>query len=733
MKTRYQLTFVHKLLGFGLLAMAVLFLCNRQAYRTQLEYGSGGIGFYFLQEGSYALDIYCNDMAVDNKIIIYSDDLINDKNQQGVEFLKIDTAGKNKIHTILDLKEDVYNVRLKTTQDTSDKYYISYVELQSIQLQNRDNYLLSLFCILGTVIIFWLGWYVPKEKYIEPLMLIGFGLLASMPLFSDFIMEGDDLGYHVARINAIYKGLKAGELPVYLGSSQMGGFGMLSGTMYPQLFLYPVALLRFFRISLMMCYKLLVAGINIGSAFTAYYAAKSICKSAMIGFWASVFYTFSIYRLTNVYFRAALGESLAMVFLPLVIWGIYEVLWGNFKKWYILAFGVGGVLQSHVLSAEMCVFFLGMETVVWLICRKRRNLFGRRFLAGIKAVVMTILVNAFFLIPFLFFAGEDLQCFHMPNQLSETALYFSQMFSLFADAQGSDLKLGSTAGEMPHTIGAVLLLGAILMCVESFKERDKSPEMQVGQRCLLYGMIALFMSSWLFPWERLQNTEWLYSVITSLQFAWRFLGPASALLSVSAAVGAVHFVKRVPDCKWLYGVCAVLVICGTSYFFGMKGAVSEQYNQKMEFNGAGYTDSMYMYSDGESFKALHLNYERSDSYIVTKYGTEVEYSDFRRKGMQLMVTVNSSEHTEDYLLFPFYYYPGYVVFVDGEPVEILAIDNRVACKLPIDTADIKVYYRGMPSFAVANFVSVLTIAGIIIYNVVIVIRKNRRKKPITIR
>ena len=725
-RIRYQLTFVHKLICGGLLLLAFLFFLHPQAYQSEFVYGAEEqYGFGFLQQGDYTLHFSYNESPAENEIIIYSDKLIDENNHPGAELMRVkvgSAAGRKDV--TLSLEQDVADVKFKSAQDTEDTAYITYVGIQSVQLQNRDNYLLLLLCVLGACLTLLLGWFVPVEKYSVPAMLVLLGFAASIPLFSDFAISGDDFGFHVARLESIYRGLKAGEFPVYLGSNKMGGFGMLSATMYPDFFLYPFAILRLFGVSLMLCYKLLLVCIHIGSAFTAYYAAKAVCRSDKIALWTGIFYTFALYRLTNVYFRASLGESLAMVFLPIVIWGIYEVLWGTQKKWFLLTLGMSGVIQSHVLSAEMCTLFLSIEVLVWLISRKG-SCYGKRILAGLKAAGLTVLLNAFFLVPFLYFCGEKLQCFEMPNQLEQTGVYFSQMFALFPPAQGRDMELGSMVGEMPHTIGFVLLLGSILLCIEAFREKESSTEMQVGKRCLVYGAFALLMSSWLFPWDKLQNMELLHDLITSLQFAWRFHGPASALLSIAASVGVVRFAERMPERKWMYAVCAVLIICSTAYFFDRKGSLPNQYSDKMAFNDFGHTDSMYLYSDGESFQAYHLDYDASDAYIITAKGTPVEYSGYERKGMQLKVQTSTAFDTEDYLEFPFYYYPGYVISVNGEAVEVLSVDSRVACEMPVGIADIEVHYEGVPGHAVANGISLLTTAGIFI-----VFIDNRRRTMI---
>ena len=48
------------------------------------------------------------------------------------------------------------------------------------------------------------------------------------------------------------------------------------------------------------------------------------------------FYLFSGYFLHNSYYRAAVGETLAMIFLPLVFVGVRLITFGDYKKWWVL-------------------------------------------------------------------------------------------------------------------------------------------------------------------------------------------------------------------------------------------------------------------------------------------------------------------------------------------------------------------------------------------------------------
>ena len=672
-------------------------------------------------------------------------------------------------------------------EDAGEAVFFAEARIQSVQLLCTDHYLMSLLCLLAALGIVFLGLYVPADRYRMPLLMAGFGLLASLPMGNDFLIETvPDTGFHLARLESVYQGLRAGEFPVRIGSVQMGGYGSLSAVMYPQLFLYPAAVLRFFRVSLMMCYKLLVTGLNVGSVLLAYYAVKNICRSEKTGVIACFLYAFSIYRLIDVYQRGALGESLAMTFLPLIMWGIYEILWGNHRRWYLLALGVSAVLQSHVLSVEMSVFFLVAAVVVRCLQRERRHL-GVRILAGVKAAVLTVLLNASFLIPFLYFCGEDLQCFHMPNELPESLLYLNQMFFSFAHVDGVNQGPGTLAGEMPLTVGGVLFLGMMLFVAvaagnaaartgefgaarvrtgesvragagtgelgragagagepEAAGVRTGEPgtageraggqktavgrhEERVGTFCLVCGLAALALTSWIFPWEALSKIPVFDAIACSLQFAWRFLGPASLFLCVTTAVGLKLFEERGQGRRWIYACVLLLVFLSTSYFFEMSARESRQSSDKMAINGYNITDSLYMYYDGESFKGHHMNPAWQIPQMRSA-GQQASYSGLRRQGSGLQVKVTPGAASGDVLIFPIYFYPGYQVTVNGEAVEGYEYNAQLACDMPLEPAEVKVRYTGPAVFRIGDVLSLCTFITCVIY--IMPVRRSfiRRKK-----
>ena len=165
---------------------------------------------------------------------------------------------------------------------------------------------------------------------------------ACMPLLWRGVYDGHDLFFHLNRIEGIANGLRNGQFPVRIHSSTLLGYGYAAPEFYPELFLYFPALLRNLGVSLCACVRVFEACIHLATAVSCYLCVRGMMNSRRVAVGASVLYTLCIYRLVNVYTRATLGESLAMVFFPVVMLGLYEVLRRDERKWPLLA--LGGVL-----------------------------------------------------------------------------------------------------------------------------------------------------------------------------------------------------------------------------------------------------------------------------------------------------------------------------------------------------------------------------------------------------
>lgn len=702
---------IYRMIAGLLIFLGLLVFCKRAPYVITFEDNQEYYQIPFLQEGQYEFYITYESIEPGDKIRIYSNSVTNDLNQNGVTLAETVVQERSGIVSLyVTLPDGIRNIYV--TKDSGEGYF-AQGKLQSVGLQNRDNHLLLFLFFLMASIFLIAGYRNSFEKHPIPFLVAGIGILASFPLFSDFLYWGDDTYFHLARIEGIYQSLRGGQFPVRLNAVQNKGYGDLSASMYPSFFLMPFAALRFLKISLMLCYKIMIVCINIATAWISYYAVKKLCNSPKAGMWACILYTFSAYRLNNLYMRSAVGEAMAMTFFPLLIWGTYEVLWRDEKKWYILLLGMTGVMQSHVLSTEICALFMAVELVIWLICGSKKK-FTDRIFSGSKAVLITVFLNAGFLIPFVCFGMQDLQCVHMENYIAEFPAYFTQMFAMFSPVKGAATAVGSTQDEMALSVGFLLLAGAVLFCVNQIRDRRADDETgKIGRRCFGYGVVGLILSSWLFPWSRLLETEWFRILSSPLQFPWRFLAPASAFLCVVTAIAMEATPEKIR--KHLKILMIGLLICSTGYCFDMLCQQRDSLSDKMAVESIDLSDSMYMYYISDEFEPWHVRLFRDEAVITCLDSSDVVFSDYEKRGLKIRVTTQNQGNAEDLLIFPLCYYPGYVIRADGERIETkvhYAPIPMVACDLPEQTAHITVSYEGLWIFRAGDALTLVTAAGL---------------------
>ena len=120
----------------------------------------------------------------------------------------------------------------------------------------------------------------------------------------------------------------------------------------------------------------------------------------------SVLYMLSTYHLYKIYWLSAVGEYTAMAFLPLIPAALYE-LYGRTsadppavlrQACAELVVGFGMLLQVHLLSLEMAV----LATAVFCLMRSPPDVQqGQCCFTWLKAAVLTVLLNLWFLVPFL--------------------------------------------------------------------------------------------------------------------------------------------------------------------------------------------------------------------------------------------------------------------------------------------------------------------------------------------
>ena len=87
---------------------------------------------------------------------------------------------------------------------------------------------------------------------------------------------GQDLGFHLMRIEGIAEGLENGVFPVKMQGLWMEGYGYPVSVYYGDFLLYIPALLRLCGVPVVAAYKIFVALVNLGTGLLALYSFRKI-------------------------------------------------------------------------------------------------------------------------------------------------------------------------------------------------------------------------------------------------------------------------------------------------------------------------------------------------------------------------------------------------------------------------------------------------------------------------
>ncbi|MDO4286032.1 MAG: 6-pyruvoyl-tetrahydropterin synthase-related protein, partial [Eubacteriales bacterium] len=529
-----------------------MFEMGSDTYRGQVLEGP----YYRLKAGTYTVTVESRAQQEGSVLQAASAGWLNEDNSTGKVFAEIPlsvTEETGQTTGTFTLERDVDDLELRLV------YGGSVVSLSGITLSSEQSYT-DAFLVLGLiwgmelVLLFLLlrekkGRTVTgagkrnggrgavaltkwRDRGCSPaalwIFLVGLALVATLPLYNDFGNFTHDIRFHLDRIEGMadwLSHLSAAQPLQRINEVDYAGAGYPSPVYYPELFLLVPALCRVLGGSLLTSYKIFVYLVNLMTAGLSYYAFAKLSGRRLVGAAGSALYTFSLYRLADVYTRGAVGEYLAMAFMPLLFWSLYEVVFRDRRRWGMLALAMTGILQSHILSTVLSAY-LG---ALFVLCGLRSMIRDRgRFLALGKAAAVTVLVNLWFLVPLFQYSLLPIQASSGQDgaSLRGNAVYLSQIFALFTRSEGNNLGLGTTQEEMTLSVGAVLAAGAVAALYYRLRDGRHRAQPPAQGLFLAGAALSLWASTIYFPWDWAAQLPYLGRI----QYVWRFLAPASAFL-----------------------------------------------------------------------------------------------------------------------------------------------------------------------------------------------------------
>ena len=130
------------------------------------------------------------------------------------------------------------------------------------------------------------------------------------------MVTGDDYQFHAVRIEGLYEALRSHVYFPRINMTFMHSMGYATSIFYSDVYLYFPAVLRLLGFSLAESYVIFLVFVNFLTFVISYFSMMNIEKKISKSLIFSLLYTLSFYRLFDLTGRAALGETLAMSFLP---------------------------------------------------------------------------------------------------------------------------------------------------------------------------------------------------------------------------------------------------------------------------------------------------------------------------------------------------------------------------------------------------------------------------------
>ncbi len=552
---------------------------------------------------------------------------------------------------------------------------------------------LCLFLLLDGALFVWRGVLpdpcpAPAARY-SAVAIAAMVLLACLPLGLDYLPFGHDLSIHLARIEGIKSAMQAGQFPVRLDPALMNDKGYPFSLMYGDILLWPAAVLRLFGFSLQAVYKLYVFAVTLATALLTRWVLRRILGTEPLALAGTALYLLSMYRLGNVYVRAAVGEYSAMLFLPLAVYGFWRLytLPRDRKAppwcWVPLALAFTGLLQTHLLTAFIAALF----GTVFCLCAWRRTLARPVLPALCKAAGAFLLWDLWFLVPLLQFMAQGVCSISGKfgaDYLQIHILMPGQIFLPFAPEGGYSRALAEgLSTEMVLSVGLVLGLLGLLALAVLLDARARAAQPMLARTAgvsLALAVLALWMSSELFPWYDIYRyLPPVSSLFGKLQFPWRFLSPATVFLCVAGicALALVHRSRPQYTAPLLAAALLLTVLPAGQLLYGVCHS-----SEVVHYRSLASVDSMSGQVGGGEYLPAAWGEEDPWAHNEPEFPDGVTVLNRLRSGDSLTVTLQNGTGAAVTGRLPLLDYPGYRLQSGGAGVSLGQADGFVTLTVP---------------------------------------------------
>lgn len=547
-----------------------------------------------------------------------------------------------------------------------------------------------------------------KEILIYGALLL-LSVLASFSLLKPgYFSMHDDV--QVMRLYELEKCFQDGQFPCRLVPDMGAGYGHLLYNFHPVLPYYTGEAFRLLGFSFIDVSKILFFLAFLGSGFFMFLLSREFFGKAG-GLTAAAFFLLAPYHSVDIYVRGALTESWAIVFFPLIFWGIYKLIkTDNLTPFLVTIFALTGLFLSHNIMSLIFPPFAFLWAVSLIVLNKK----WRKFIWVGVAFVWSFGLSSLFLIP-AFLEKSFVKIETMTTGYYDFHIHFATIKQLFIDRNwgygpsipGPNDTLSFQLGWPHWWFGIASIALVVYMFLRSSKEREK---LFVITFFVITFIFSIFMthSKSVFIWDKI-------TLLSFVQFPWRFLGVAMFANGVLAA-GLISFLKS-PKKQWLFAVASIILVVtfNISYFRPEKSFPSMNDGEKL--SGEEWRiQSMATLMDYVPKKVINppTKIAPVNPWLIDG---EAKLTEFRKRSDFWRFTIETLGTRPAVVEVPVFDYPKWQVLIDQQEVshDFNPQTGVVRVDVPPGKHTVVGWFKDTPVRKAANMISLASLAFLILF------------------
>lgn len=519
------------------------------------------------------------------------------------------------------------------------------------------------------------------------LLIIAICLLPFVTVFATPLMiHTHDGPMHIARIPAYLRAITGGQIPPRWADMLNYGYGMpLFNFYYHMPYLLGSALFSL-GFSLAWTFKLLLLLSYLLSGCFMYLFANALFKDRTKALVSAVLYQFAPFHLVDLVVRGDIGETLAMAFLPLVLYCTIRIFESDGSGRYVMNAGIATALMILSHSAIGLMYF--SVSVLFVLLFAPNN---KKRIQGFLGLATGLLLTAFFWIPVLAERKYTYGDLFMKDMYKT---HFVPLWKFFVPniTNAPFLQIGGVDISFGLLQSVSLIIALRLLFRKKLNEHTRT--LTIFGLLTAAGTLFIMSGTSAFLWDRI-------SMLRAFQFPWRFLNVT--IFSLSLLGGAVLIGKKSPHTS-VTVLIAATILSTIVYWKPPLGfdSIDEQYFIHYPLDTTFFGETNVIWSAGPADGFAKAPFE-----LIAGKG-EIRDAIKRQTTHTFTVVAETDVQVKDNTQ----YYPGWRAYRDGIklPIEFQDQNHRgtITFSLPPGTHHVTVSFHETPIRAAADLISVVT-------------------------